>query len=325
MKKIRIDNGRVQTSVLGFGCVGTTAHQTEADALRTLETAFESGITHFDVARLYGFGQAEGILGKFAKQHRNSITITTKFGLNPPQTFTKYKRFLNVARQAVRKFTFLKSLLKKPKSNLVKFRAFSVKEAKDSLEISLKELNIDYIDFWLLHECLPEDAGNHDLLDFLNLMIQEGKILHYGVGTNYENIQSILNLEPCNHQVIQFEQSLQKQNIQKLQNLGDKLVITHSVLKEASPIFDAAMQQIEFTKHYSNRIGLNLSSKQEIIGLLLAYASFVNPNGIVLFSSIKPEHVSKNIKIIEERNYSEETFLIFLDFLKKISYCENKY
>jgi D-threo-aldose 1-dehydrogenase len=306
------------TSSLGFGCVGMTTHKTQKDALMVLEVAYDCGITHFDVARLYGFGQAEGILGEFVKYHRDSITITSKFGLNPTHTITQYKSLISTARKTINEFPFLKSLLKKVPNNLVKSRAFSAKDAKKSLEISLKELNTDYLDFWLLHECLPESASNYELLDFLDKMIQEGKILHYGVGTNYSNIQGVLDMKPCQHQVIQFEQSLLQQNLQRLHGLGNRLIITHSVFKEANPIIAASQQYPELTKKYSNIIGLDLSRKQIIIGLLLAYAVFVNPNGMVLFSSTKSEHIYSNIKMLEEIKYSEQIFGVFFDFLKNI-------
>jgi aryl-alcohol dehydrogenase-like predicted oxidoreductase len=50
-----------------------------------LERAFALGITHFDVARAYGFGRAEGILGKFLRGRRDQVTVATKLGLQPPR------------------------------------------------------------------------------------------------------------------------------------------------------------------------------------------------------------------------------------------------
>jgi aryl-alcohol dehydrogenase-like predicted oxidoreductase len=50
----------VETSRLGFGCVQLTSHRKRREAPFVLERAFSLGITHFDVARKYGFGRAEG-------------------------------------------------------------------------------------------------------------------------------------------------------------------------------------------------------------------------------------------------------------------------
>ena len=75
---------RPNTFPLGFGCVQLTTHREASEAVSMLERAFALGITHFDVARAYGFGRAEGILGKFLRGRRDQVTVATKLGLHPP-------------------------------------------------------------------------------------------------------------------------------------------------------------------------------------------------------------------------------------------------
>jgi aryl-alcohol dehydrogenase-like predicted oxidoreductase len=71
-------------SRLGFGTSGIMgAALTTSRRLRLLETAYAHGIRHFDTAPLYGQGEAESLLGQFSRGKRDSITITTKFGLTP--------------------------------------------------------------------------------------------------------------------------------------------------------------------------------------------------------------------------------------------------
>jgi aryl-alcohol dehydrogenase-like predicted oxidoreductase len=84
MKKHIFLQTNAETSRLGFGCVQLTAHLNRREALSVLEHAFSVGITHFDVARAYGFGRAEGILREFLWQKRHDVTLTTKFGIEPP-------------------------------------------------------------------------------------------------------------------------------------------------------------------------------------------------------------------------------------------------
>jgi len=79
----------IRLSRLGFGCVRLTHEQSEASAIRTLECALDFGMTHFDVARLYGMGNAERILGTFAASRRSRLTIATKVGLLPPASLAK--------------------------------------------------------------------------------------------------------------------------------------------------------------------------------------------------------------------------------------------
>lgn len=65
---------------LGFGCAALPVDQPRI-ARAILDHAFELGIRHFDVARLYGYGEAERILGDFLRGIRSEVTITTKCGL----------------------------------------------------------------------------------------------------------------------------------------------------------------------------------------------------------------------------------------------------
>lgn len=67
---------------VGFGC-NSILSEGRSKALRLLATAFDAGVRHFDIARSYGTGEAEGILGAFLKNRRSQVTITTKFGIQP--------------------------------------------------------------------------------------------------------------------------------------------------------------------------------------------------------------------------------------------------
>ena len=84
MRRHILGQTTLEVSQLGFGCVKLTTHADRRDAVRALETAFAEGITHFDVARAYGFGRAEGILGEFLLGKRDQVTVATKFGIQPP-------------------------------------------------------------------------------------------------------------------------------------------------------------------------------------------------------------------------------------------------
>jgi D-threo-aldose 1-dehydrogenase len=61
MKRIPLFGLTVQPTVLGFGCAALMGRG-ERHAQRLLETAFDAGIRHFDLAPLYGQGDAEKAL-----------------------------------------------------------------------------------------------------------------------------------------------------------------------------------------------------------------------------------------------------------------------
>lgn len=260
----------LSTSSLGFGCVKLTAHNSERAARRTLEVAFEEGIRHFDVARLYGFGYAEGILGRFIRDKRMQVTVTTKFGLYPPRLPFFNLRLLNLARRAVSKMPKLKKQIADSTAFLTVQGRFSAKEAEESLNMSLRELHTDYVDILLLHECSLEDANHPEILQFLDIAAQKGKIRLSGLGTHWRNLPTDFHDIAAAHSVVQFENVPPQNTIHKFANSDERLLITHGLFN-AGPSKD--------------------------VGATLECARHSNPNGITLFSSANLEHIRHNARI----------------------------
>jgi aryl-alcohol dehydrogenase-like predicted oxidoreductase len=69
------------TSRIGFGTGGLLRIGSPRRRQDVLAAAFASGVTHFDTAPLYGFGESERALGLFLRGRRDKVTLTTKFGL----------------------------------------------------------------------------------------------------------------------------------------------------------------------------------------------------------------------------------------------------
>src|SRR5438105_7640592 len=88
-------------SGIGYGCSQLMARTGRAESIRLLEAAFDAGITHFDVARSYGYGEAESALGAFLAGRRDQVTVTTKLGLGPPRGSGLLKVAKVAARAAV--------------------------------------------------------------------------------------------------------------------------------------------------------------------------------------------------------------------------------
>ncbi len=80
MKKVTLPGTTSNLSKLGFGCGSLMARIKQKESVELLETAFEAGITHFDVARSYGYGEAEKAVGAFIADKRDQVTVTTKLG-----------------------------------------------------------------------------------------------------------------------------------------------------------------------------------------------------------------------------------------------------
>ncbi|KII76477.1 aldo/keto reductase [Vibrio renipiscarius] len=149
----------LNASVMGLGCWaigGTWNNVTEDQSIRTIKEALNVGINFFDIAPIYGFGNAEQVLGKALKgESRDSVNIATKCGL----------------------IWDVNDLSKTPKNNLSK--ASITKEIEDSLT----RLGTDYVDLYQLHWPDPH-TPIEETASALSLLKEAGKIRHIGV-SNY--------------------------------------------------------------------------------------------------------------------------------------------
>src|SRR5262245_21628488 len=68
---------------LGFGCAAIPGPLSTRDALTLLETAYASGIRHFDTARMYSSGDSEAVVGELVRRRLADVTIVTKAGIAP--------------------------------------------------------------------------------------------------------------------------------------------------------------------------------------------------------------------------------------------------
>ena len=127
----------------GFGAVG------EQDSLDALRYCLDRGIKIFDTAPIYGFGESERRLGKAFGGRRDEVFITSKSGI----TWNATKRA---------------NLTNDPKT------------AHKMFEQSLKDLDTDYIDLYMIHWPDPKIDIRRPL-EVYHRLKSEGKLLHIGL------------------------------------------------------------------------------------------------------------------------------------------------
>ncbi|HEX3377094.1 MAG TPA: aldo/keto reductase [Candidatus Acidoferrales bacterium] len=296
MRDIAIPGIAMRVPVIGFGC-SALSNAGEKKALQLLETAFDAGVRHFDVARYYGYGESEGILGKFAKSRRAQITITTKFGIEPPRRTNALRVAMQAGRQLVKYVPAARGFLQKRAQGLVKNSAFNASAAQTSLETSLRELNTDYVDFFLLHDYTVSEELPDELGAFLTQAVKSGKIRHFGLGTGLENILRALDCQPELCHVLQFENSAVTRNLEKVPQGGrNRLTVTHGALSASyNSISGFLKTKPQVVKDWSTQLAIDCSGDEIISALMLNYAVHANPNGLVLFSSRDATRVRKNV------------------------------
>ena len=160
------------------------------EQLRLLKVAFESGITHFDTAPYYGYGEAEKILGEFAVSKRDEITITSKYGIMPSGV-ARSAGIRKVARWIFNRLPATRTIIQQRRANFSQRASFSLSQAQASLEQSLRSLRTEYIDLFLLHEPTLDDAMSDEILTFLEAEVARGTIRRYGCGGKREEISKI--------------------------------------------------------------------------------------------------------------------------------------
>src|SRR3954451_25235867 len=156
------------------------ARTSRAESVRLLEAAFDAGVTHFDVARSYGYGEAEGAVGDFLARRRASVTVTTKLGIAPPRMTWALRAARGVARQLAQAVPRLRPVARAGASRTVSAGRFGIDEARASLQQSLRELRTDVVDVLLLHDCQPEDLDG-GLLGFLRSRVEAGQVRSFGI------------------------------------------------------------------------------------------------------------------------------------------------
>lgn len=191
-------------SPLGFGCAPVMGKIGRRDSLRAMALAFELGVTHFDVARSYGFGRAEAVLGQFAAGRRTRITITTKFGVVPPALGLNKRLAMPLARALARHAPALQARLRRESGRLLSEQRFDAAYARDALHTSLTQLATDHVDCFLVHEPPSLPAAQFDeIVDTMQALVREGKARCWGIA--YREPADHAHYARCGHAVLQAE------------------------------------------------------------------------------------------------------------------------
>jgi myo-inositol catabolism protein IolS len=183
MRTIRFGRTNVQVPAVSLGTWGYSGPTTSAGlpvgwsghddrlAFEALLKAYESGITHWDTADVYGNGNAERLIGKVWKQiPRDDVFLATKVGWNPGG-FDHY---------------YHPELIQK------------------QMEQSLRNLQTDVIDLYYLHHCDfgPGDRYLDGAISLLRRFRDEGKIRFIGL-SDWDSAKVLRVIDRVDPDVIQ--------------------------------------------------------------------------------------------------------------------------
>ncbi len=277
------------------------------DSLRLLGTAFAEGITHFDTARSYGFGEAESVLGEFVAGRRERITLTTKVGIVPPPRGVGLSVAKAAARVVLSVLPGVRPLLRRGAGEFVKAGRFDAQSMQKSLEISLRQLRTDYIDILLLHEPAEEVLLSTEPLHFLQRLQREGKVRTFGIAGDPEIVTQALRRAPAYTPVLQFPHGAFEPCPSWLRERAPGAVFTHSSIgRVAAMMREAFGRDVALERRWSDELGLAVGTPGVLETMLLQYALNTFPEAVVLFTSVRAEHIRNNAAALRTAASAEQ-------------------
>ena len=122
----------------------------DEEAIRAIRRALDAGVDCVDTAPVYGFGHAEEVVGRALRGHRQRVTLVTKCGIVWDEGSTLTRRDISAA------------------------------NIRREVEVSLRRLQTDVIDVYLLH--WPAASSSfEEAFGAMEELVRAGKIRFAGV------------------------------------------------------------------------------------------------------------------------------------------------
>jgi aryl-alcohol dehydrogenase-like predicted oxidoreductase len=150
--------GRFTVTELGLGCMNLShaygVPPPVEQAERVLVDALERGVTLFDTAALYGFGDNERLVGRVLREHREKIVLATKGGMAGVEFPDGFRRVIDGRPESIRQ----------------------------NCEDSLTRLGTDVIDLYYLHRVdLKNGVPVEESVGAMARLVEEGKVRALGL------------------------------------------------------------------------------------------------------------------------------------------------
>ncbi len=270
-------------------------------------TAFDNGITHFDLANNYGpsAGSAETnfgkILHKYMKQYRDEMIISTKAGYYMwPGPYGDFG---------------------------------SKKCLTASLDQSLKRMNLDYVDIFYHHRMDP-DTPLYETMWALDSIVKSGKALYVGLsnydGETMQKAAGILNELHCPFIINQNRYSILDRTIEQNGILNSAISAKKGMII-FSPLAQGLLtsrylkgipedSRVKTDGRFLNERSLSSEMLDKIAKLniiaerrgqtlaQMALSWIYSREGItsVLIGASKPEQITENLKMTDNLNFTEQ-------------------
>lgn len=290
MQKRRLGNTGIEVSEIAFGCVeigmpygigveGPKDMLSEKEAVELLNLAVDSGINFFDTARMYG--NSEDIIGKAFKSRRHEVVLATKC------------------------VHLLDAQGKLPPKGKIK------EIIEQSLLESLRNLQTDYVDLFMLHQATPEILDNEEILTTFAKLKKKGLFRATGVST-YTTEVSKKTIDSGLWNMIQLPFNLmdQRQGVlfKEAEEKGVGIVVRSVLLKgllsDRGVNLHPALSKVE--KHIANYKRLLEGCNYDLSSLATKFALSFPEVSAVLIGIDKKEYLEQALKTVDGTYLGEE-------------------
>lgn len=290
MKKRSLGNTGIEISEVAFGGVeigmpygiGVESKAdmlSDADAVKLLNQAVDSGINFFDTARMYG--NSESIMGKAFKNRRNEIVLATKC------------RHLLDSEGNLPPDSELEGIIEK------------------SLYESLEALQTDYIDIFMLHQATVKILENETITHVFSKLRQKGLFKATGVSTyTVEETEMAIDAGCWNMIQLPFNLMDQRQGalFSKAHEKGIGIIVRSVLLKgllsNRGKNLHPALKDVE--EHINNYSELLTGTDYNLPALATKFALSFPEVSAVLVGIDKKEYLEQSLKTADGIYLDEE-------------------
>ena len=304
--------GGIQTTALGFGCASLFRISSPAQRSRLLHAAYDVGIRHFDVAPMYGFGRAEPELGAFARSRRTELTIATKFGIKPTLVARGFSHAQGPVRRAFQAKPAIRDHARAhgaaPSRLLYEMGGYHAPGARRSLERSLRALNTDYVDLFLLHDPLPGSVRSDEVSSYLEDACAAGLIRSWGIAGEPESTGKVARSFREGIPIHQIRDDIFLQSLHYAP-IGAAFVTFGVIVGALACLVQHVSASDSRRLRWKRETGADCGDPDIAASFLMQAAFHENSSGVVLLGTGHPSHIRNAVTALETFYSSDNSAL----------------
>jgi predicted oxidoreductase len=270
---------------LGLGTATVMRLHDRGDQVRLIQHAWDLGFRHFDTAPLYGFGQAERVLGRALSGVTEPHTLFTKVGILPSRLLQPVVHVQGPARRLLMTSPRARHLAHKFGGRSARPSSLSPEAIARSVDGSLRRLGRDTVEGLLLHDRAPADVDDAAVAA-LCAQQQCGRARLLGAAGDPAVVTEVLSLLPPGS-VAQTPMS----DSHPPRMVQGPLVEYGALGNRLGPIWRRLQRDENLTRRITQTCELSFTTLEDTAASLLRLRLSTTCAGLVLVGSSSPTHL----------------------------------